>query len=550
MRRALSVILLLSLLLSLFGVTAITGLAEETAAQDSIAQQDETVEVSLSDNPLSFDGIGPGLTPKASFLGYSLSVTSGKSLSLKRDQTFTIKLKANKSQLYGYLKFSYNTTHVTLQKHYGSGRYYYITFKVTGAVGSKGAIPFYVYYTQNGSIYKHTYAKVSYTVKATPVTSVQLAAKKKTLYVDPSGYCPAYTLAASVKPSNATNQTLTFSSSKSSVASVDKYTGVITAKKKGAAKITVKASNGKKATCTVTVKATKTYYEQDGGDYRALMIVNGDYYGTSDDLKQPIPSANALKALLPNVRYGGRTYSRISMYTNQTGAQMRALLSSLTAWGIEDDDVTLFYYAGHGALLASNSAGNRSYLCGIDTSTGGMNAVVSVPQLQSYLSAIPGTVYVILDCCHSGGFISKNGVLTPVSGVDFSKGFTDDVISAFATAAKDLRSNKFHVLTAAAESQFGLAMSDSTGRNWMLMTKNMVYGGGYDQFSARLLGKLPADTNGDGRVSFAEAQAYTQKMVNQECAKYNAQPGVSPITDIPRVQIWPVGDSTQLFGKS
>ena len=69
MKRALSVVLVLSLLFSLFGVTAVTGLAAETAAQDSIAQQDETVEVSLSDNPLSFDGIGPGLTPKASFFG-------------------------------------------------------------------------------------------------------------------------------------------------------------------------------------------------------------------------------------------------------------------------------------------------------------------------------------------------------------------------------------------------------------------------------------------------------------------------------------------------
>ena len=60
-------------------------------------------------------------------------------------------------------------------------------------------------------------------------------------------------LYATITPSNATNKSVTWSSSNSSVASVSG--GKITAKKAGSCNITAKTSNGKKATCKVTVKA-------------------------------------------------------------------------------------------------------------------------------------------------------------------------------------------------------------------------------------------------------------------------------------------------------
>ena len=61
------------------------------------------------------------------------------------------------------------------------------------------------------------------------------------------------TLTATVAPSNATNKTVTWTSSNSSVASVSN--GVVTAKAAGTATITVKTADGNKtATCTVTVK--------------------------------------------------------------------------------------------------------------------------------------------------------------------------------------------------------------------------------------------------------------------------------------------------------
>ncbi len=61
------------------------------------------------------------------------------------------------------------------------------------------------------------------------------------------------TLKASVKPSNATKKTVIWTSSRPSVASVSKK-GVVTGKSAGAATITAKTVNGKKATCKVIVK--------------------------------------------------------------------------------------------------------------------------------------------------------------------------------------------------------------------------------------------------------------------------------------------------------
>ena len=80
------------------------------------------------------------------------------------------------------------------------------------------------------------------------VTDVELDIAQKALNVGDT-----FTITATVKPDNATDKSVTWSSSNTSVATVDEN-GVVTAVSEGTATITATASNGVEASCTVTVK--------------------------------------------------------------------------------------------------------------------------------------------------------------------------------------------------------------------------------------------------------------------------------------------------------
>ena len=80
------------------------------------------------------------------------------------------------------------------------------------------------------------------------VTDIELDITQKSLNVGDT-----FTLTATLKPNNATDKSVTWSSSNTSVATVDEN-GVVTAVSEGTATITATASNGVEASCTVTVK--------------------------------------------------------------------------------------------------------------------------------------------------------------------------------------------------------------------------------------------------------------------------------------------------------
>ena len=91
-------------------------------------------------------------------------------------------------------------------------------------------------------------ASCNVTVQAVQAVPTSVSLNKTSLTLDVG---KSYTLAKTVSPSNAVTS-YTWSSSNTSVATVDSN-GKVTAKKAGTATITVKTSNGKTATCKVTV---------------------------------------------------------------------------------------------------------------------------------------------------------------------------------------------------------------------------------------------------------------------------------------------------------
>ena len=82
------------------------------------------------------------------------------------------------------------------------------------------------------------------------------------------------TLVATVKPDNATNKTVTWSSNKASVATVD-ASGKVTAVAEGSATITAKAGD-KTATCTVTVKKNVVAVESVTLDITSTILNTGE----------------------------------------------------------------------------------------------------------------------------------------------------------------------------------------------------------------------------------------------------------------------------------
>lgn len=94
------------------------------------------------------------------------------------------------------------------------------------------------------------YAECSVMVTAAPVNATGVSLNKKSFALVVGG---SERLTATVAPSNTTNRNIMWSSSNTAVATVSD--GKITARKAGTATITAKTSNGKTATCTVTVTA-------------------------------------------------------------------------------------------------------------------------------------------------------------------------------------------------------------------------------------------------------------------------------------------------------
>lgn len=86
-------------------------------------------------------------------------------------------------------------------------------------------------------------------VSSLPVSSVSVCPDKKTLSVN-----DITTLCAIITPFNATNLSVEWTSSDTSVATVGRYTGIVTAKSDGTAIITARTVDGNKTdTCTITV---------------------------------------------------------------------------------------------------------------------------------------------------------------------------------------------------------------------------------------------------------------------------------------------------------
>ena len=121
-----------------------------------------------------------------------------------------------------------------------------VTVDQTGKIEGKKVGTAIITATSGGKIAE---IKVTVSKKEVAVNSVSVSPTSKTITAGES-----FKISATISPSNATNQTITWESNNNSVAVVDKN-GNVTAKLAGQAIITARTNNGKTASANITVKA-------------------------------------------------------------------------------------------------------------------------------------------------------------------------------------------------------------------------------------------------------------------------------------------------------
>lgn len=292
----------------------------------------------------------------------------------------------------------------------------------------------------------------------------------------------------------------TYYSYNPSCASVNSI-GLVTGISAGTTTILVTYTEGTIRTDTVEVTTT-----QNEVVYRALCVGVGDYinYGNDGDLLAPPYDVDTIRQILQQCRFGtlNTTFFNINYLKNWQATKLNILQSiSSTFSGADSNDISYFYFSGHGSRL-----GNTSYICPVDMTTF-VDSAISVDELESALSTIPGTKVVFLDSCYSGGFIGKSMDETLISKEKLES-FNDEVINVFSQAQPKrlLTTNQYKVLTSCHYYQECWEIQPEEGDPFGVFTMALYDGCNYSD-------NYPADTNLDTKVSLQEAYLYIKLYV-------------------------------------
>ncbi|HDK26350.1 MAG TPA: PEGA domain-containing protein [Candidatus Atribacteria bacterium] len=295
--------------------------------------------------------------------------------------------------------------------------------------------------------------------------------------------------------------------------------GTITGISEGEAIITVSYSKwGITKTDTVLIEVSNTPIK-DNIIYRALLIGVGDYKNfppfypvanTTTDLLSPSYDVDRMRQTLEQCKFGSSDSAfYIINELKDWGAEKNAIFEEIysTFSGADDNDISYFYFSGHGYL---DTGTDISYLCPTDTSLAvDLSTMISVGELESALSTIPGTKVVIIDSCHSGGFIGKSEGENDSANnklIDFN----NNVVNVFSVnqSKGTLTTNQYKVLTSCHYFQTCLGAEDFIypENSFGLFSIVFCEGCGYNVFSS----PYPADDNEDNKVSLQEGYSYIE----------------------------------------
>lgn len=305
-------------------------------------------------------------------------------------------------------------------------------------------------------------------------------------------------------------------------------------------------------------------HQETVGTYRALLIGN-TYTGESNELPGCDNDVDGMRTML------GRMTATPYSVTVKKNIRAEEILSSIssTFGNASYNDVSLFYYSGHGANSLGADGNPTSYHAAL---VGTFQTYVSIARLKTELDKIPGKKVIIIDACHSGQFIARDGAATQVSSSAFNSQVVnlfanDDQLSgdvsrtavvlaadgsellseeapAFIDRADDANFAKsgYYVITACRSEEKSVSTGyDSNGdgkidRYFGLFTYGLCYGNGWNLARNSAISSLNADLNKDSKVTLYEAYVYAKVMAQSHNPNQTAQ-------------IWPENSAFVLWGK-
>ena len=348
------------------------------------------------------------------------------------------------------------------------------------------------------------------TVKPVKITKVALSASKKSVSLSQQ----TLQLTATVKPSGADASTLTWKSSNTGVATVDKN-GLVTLKKAGTVKIGAVSPSGKKAVYTLKVTASSA---AASATRRGLVIGEGRANAQYKLAELPMAQSE-VSQVAQMMRDNGIATSTL---VNGTRKQVLSAIQSAFS-GATENDVSYLYITCHGGVSGGNYL---IFPCG--------DGYFTAAQLRSTLSQVKGKVVLMLGSCQSGSVIGKSTDSGPQQ-------FVQQFVGAQAKSGEFAQS-KYLVLCACRSDENGYGVITTAGGS-------IVESGTFNFFGTAVVegGQGSADANGNGSITLQELYAYVQDRVSQLHLEWRDRIGLSA-NDTQTVVVYPSASNFVVFG--
>lgn len=241
--------------------------------------------------------------------------------------------------------------------------------------------------------------------------------------------------------------------------------------------------------------------------YRALLVGQSYAESAMPPLEGP---ENDIKALRECLRGFDGTPYEVNVRRDVSAEALLAAIDE-TFGAAKPEDVSLFYYSGHGA--ASGDDAQRGALVGASGED-----YVTANQLRAALDAVPGRKIVVIDACYSGNMLSESAGTASMEAASDQSGaerFVDDFVSAFSVRKRrGLAADGYFVLTAAADNEE--SYEDDVGDGVMgLFTYHLVRGCGYAPGSG-WTDTRGADADGNSVLVLRELYRYARRQLIAE----------------------------------